>query len=259
MMGRKKQHSIDDLLALYQQESQAAASLFTHQYELPSENESHKKETRYNELLQLCERLHALLPQGEIHSIPHDHTLPLDVEGKKYVAFVRKGRMGAEFRYEHMLEWVSSGVINPPQMYGAGRIDPQIGDIHMRLRTHSSMAEIELYPLNYFETLLTERQAWELAARILAYNISYMAMMFTMQFAGGAYQIIRGHLLHMSNRDFLFLRQYNVAALISKRTGLSKSTVTSVLSSLRQLGYIGLSRGRLVWIKALPSTLPVAY
>lgn len=96
--------------------------------------------------------------------------------------------------------------------------------------------------------ILNEKNLWQEMAHILTQRLMVLSMREQELLGVDSYQMVRILLMELAVYSETYRRQINVLRFIQRRTNLSRSRITSILSELRKGGYIIIHRGVLMTI-----------
>lgn len=125
---------------------------------------------------------------------------------------------------------------------------------HIYLRTQET-SSIGLISMNDAQTIIAEQQLWQNVSRLLEYSSAKVYAHCFKVSKLSCYQVIIHQLIELNHEPEAIKRKVTAANYILSRTFLSRSGVMRILARLKQLGAIELSRGVLVNIHQLPSSL----
>ena len=122
---------------------------------------------------------------------------------------------------------------------------------------HSILAETDVnyifISLQKFVDVMDETNGWHDVARILAHRLMLASSKDVEFIDGNAYKMMRSLIQEVWLYPEEYRAQINLPNFIKKRTGLSRTRIMTILTDLKEGGYITVENGKLISVIKLPS------
>lgn len=196
-----------------------------------------------------------------IQLIAKEYT-PCTVSKKRNISLTKNGERQCLILFSGSvaLNRVSDGMIlneeNSPFIFG---VSSQLAYTrHLYVKTKET-SRLLLIPQSFFHDLIAKNDLWQSLAMLQDYSSAKVYAHCVTVSQLSAYEIIRSHLLELSNEPESVKNKITAANYIMNRSFLSRSGIMRILSKLKSDGYIHLSRGILTDIVELPEKLNMFY
>lgn len=209
----------------------------------------------YLKLVELSRRLSEILPEGVTSYLDEGSIRDLSEGDEHCIVEVISGYVSLNVSIRDTNQWRNLAVLTSPLIIGLNQLMSWTDQKTTMLSGYHGGAQVRFVPLSQLEEALNRHQAWEIFARMQALSSSYLLYMHALLHPGSAYEVVRGILMHMAAGECQILRHSNATSFITERSGLSRSSIAGILTSLNRRGYIRMVHGRLEEIGYLPEVL----
>lgn len=180
--------------------------------------------------------IHVLTPLGKIIEVTPKKRLTWDKAGEPFVYVFLEG----ELSVSRVTDGILVATVTEPHIFGFSEMFQPLRGNKLRAETPVTLCRIE-QPVT--ENAIEQQGLWRDVAAILAYHTNMMLYRDLQIVNQRTFPIVCHYLRELDKLPLETKARVNILNFIQERTGLSRSSILNVISSLKTDKFINFARG----------------